>query len=570
MFTQELVSHMEAEILKEVSSDLLMGYTREIAKEVRMSGSEEELRAFEYARQLLEGFGLQPEISFHNAFISLPVSASFTLGEEAFEGITHSMAPSVNGLQAEAVYVDKNKFNKRTNVKGKIVILEGNGRANPGDVKWLTELGAAGAVFVSKQEHIHEMIVSPVWGNPIPQTAALLPRIPVMSVNKTSGERIKQFIGEGVHSCRMTTVVKTGYCPIPTLTAEVKGQEEQDQFVLVSGHIDSWHLGAMDNGSANATMLEVARILSKHRAHLKRTVRFAFWSGHSHGRYTGSANYCDEHWEELNEHCILHVNVDSTGAVGATDVTHGHCLFETRSIAEEPIKAITGQDYTGVLLGRAGDHSFWGTGTPSLFMSLSTQAPEDGDIGGLGWWWHTPEDTLDKIDAAHLERDTQIYLLTVFRLLTVSIIPLNQLAVAVQLEQSLCEWQDKAGERLDLSSAIERTVKLIVKVKEMQTLISRRSDEDKGTVRFINESILSLSRLLMPLLYIKGSIYEHDLALQSPLVPKLAEIEQLAAAQRDSSEYHLYRTCLLRKRNEINDLLKRALEQVDLTIGRLS
>ena len=28
---------------------------------------------------------------------------------------------------------------------------------------------------------------------------------------------------------------------------------------------------------------------------------------------------------------------------------------------------------------------------------------------GFGWWWHTPDDTLDKMDPDLLERDTQIY-----------------------------------------------------------------------------------------------------------------------------------------------------------------
>ena len=50
---------------------------------------------------------------------------------------------------------------------------------------------------------------------------------------------------------------------------------------MFSGHIDSWHYGAMDNGSANATMLETLRALLPHRNEFRRSLRLAFWSGHS-------------------------------------------------------------------------------------------------------------------------------------------------------------------------------------------------------------------------------------------------------------------------------------------------
>jgi Zn-dependent M28 family amino/carboxypeptidase len=65
---------------------------------------------------------------------------------------------------------------------------------------------------------------------------------------------------------------------IPHLTGQLDGRGE-DHFVLFSGHVDAWHFGAMDNGSANATMLEVARLLASRRDSLRRGIPFAFWSG---------------------------------------------------------------------------------------------------------------------------------------------------------------------------------------------------------------------------------------------------------------------------------------------------
>ena len=49
--------------------------------------------------------------------------------------------------------------------------------------------------------------------------------------------------------------------PIPVVVAEIAGQIEPERFVLVHGHIDSWHVGIGDNATGDATMLEIARVL---------------------------------------------------------------------------------------------------------------------------------------------------------------------------------------------------------------------------------------------------------------------------------------------------------------------
>ena len=58
---------------------------------------------------------------------------------------------------------------------------------------------------------------------------------------------------------------------------------------------------------------------------------------------------------------------------------------------------------------RAGDQSFLGVGLPSLgaFRMLPLDHPDRKAVGGCGgaYWWHSPEDTLDKADAAILAED---------------------------------------------------------------------------------------------------------------------------------------------------------------------
>ncbi|MGG1663661.1 M28 family peptidase [Brevibacillus sp. NRS-1366] len=563
---QTLIS--EEHLLQQVSKNKLMAHTQTISNEVRLSGSEEELHAFHYVKETLAGFGVESELHFHNAYISLPVKSQLIVADQLIPSITHSMGQSVNHLQAELVYAASGTEQdyQGLQVVGKIVLLDG--LATPIAVKTAEEQGAIGAVFINAT-HTHEMIVSTVWGTPTLDNKGLLPSIPVVSVTIGAGAAIKNGLATGQNECTISTVVETGIRTIPTLIAEIKGQSEPDKFVLFSGHIDSWHYGAMDNGTANAAMLEVTRILAGQRSLLKRTLRLAFWSGHSHGRYAGSAWYCDTHWEDLRENCLLHLNIDSVGAIKSTVLTEANTMRETRKLANEVISTVIGQEFTGSRFGRSGDQSFWGTGTPSLFMGLSEQEPAEdpaakafsqlfgsGKSGGFGWWWHTTEDTIDKIDPELLVRDCKIYLSIVWRSLTSPVYPIDQLEAINDIEASVVDWQEKVGNRFDLSSTLTRIESLKAGLVELHDVMKTLTDEEKLTT--INHCLLELSSYLVPLNYVKGSNFEHDLALKQPAVPKFSDIELLVQTTPEQQEYYFLITALQRKRNEVNYTLKQA------------
>ena len=157
------------------------------------------------------------------------------------------------------------------------------------------------------------------------------------------------------------------------------------------------------------------------RAAFRRGSGICFWSGHSHGRYAGSTWYADTHWDELNRRCVAHVNVDSTGGVGASMLADAPRLGGVAAARPRGGAGAGRAGPGGRRMSRAGDQSFWGIGLPAMYMTMSEQ-PADGQVdamasslargrksAGLGWWWHTPHDTLDKIDPANLVRDTRVY-----------------------------------------------------------------------------------------------------------------------------------------------------------------
>jgi Iap family predicted aminopeptidase len=572
---------LEAELLSQVSAEALMGYTAQISREVRLSGSPEELRAFAYVKAQLEEWGWATRLIRHDAYVSWPGAAALTAsGLGSVACITHAMATATSGTSAELVYVGQGSPAEYAgkNVVGKAVLVEG--LAAPAKVKEAIAQGTIAQVFIN-DENFHEMINSWIWGSPTLEQLADMPTTPVVSVKRPDGVRLKAALDQGPVTITVQTEVETRWRTLPILEAELPGTEEPDKFVLFSGHIDSWHLGAMDNGSANATMMEVARILSGQRQNLKRGLRICFWSGHSHGRYAGSAWYADQRWDELRRNCVAHVNIDSVGAKGATVLTEAFCMAETRELGYAVIHGQTGTAYTGGRPSRSGDQSFLSHGIPSLLMSLSEQEPTQSDIspaaitgsksGGLGYWWHTIHDTLDKLDPKFLVRDCRIYLAVILRLCAESVLPFNSQAAAAEYAAFVQQYQEKAGARFDLSPAALRAAVLLTeahrfeeKVDALRQRITSGEQVDTESVRQVNARIMALGRALIPSNYTTQGPFGQDPALPIAPIPLLATIDRLVQTPEGSDETKHLTVGLVRARNRVCHALDEAISALAL------
>ena len=294
----------------------------------------------------------------------------------------------------------------------------------------------------------------------------------------------------------------------------------------------------MDNGSANAVMIGVAEELAKVRGTLRRGLRLAFWSGHSHGRYAGSAWYVDEFHQLLKNSCIAHVNIDSAGGKGATVLTDAVAMPSTIDCGARAIAAESDQVLIGSRVSRAGDQSLVQFGVPSLFMSISEQPPSDtvtsrafgglvagSRTGGLGWWWHTTEDTLDKLDLDYLQRDGRIYLHACHELLTAPVAPLRVDRQARAFLAELSAIAVKSATWFDLSHTVELAEAVLADAEALQKSRDGKSEED-------NEALLGVHQALRPLIelsYAGSGEYAHDRTVPIPPVPALAVANGLSS-----------------------------------------
>jgi hypothetical protein len=549
-------------------------------EEDRISGSEGEARAVNYFADVMGEAGFDVEIRETENYISLPVRASLIVlhpENREVDCITHSFSASTpeEGLEGDLIYVPGGGSSR--DIRGKFVLAEGIAAPAP---SWMHEQkGALGQLWINPGTLPHEMIITTIWGQPTPETAEYIPKNPVISMNKQDGEALKSLCERGDVRIRLVTETRTGFRQVPLAVAEVRGVEEPDKYVLFNAHIDSWHKGAADNGTANACMLETAQVVSKHRGDLRRGIRFVWWSGHSHGRYSGSNWYADHFWEDLYRNAVVNLNADALGCKGATDYSQVECSAELFALGK-----CLFEDYAGISprycrIGRSGDQSFWGIGLPSLFQLVSRQPPERASQGifipGLPWFWHTKEDTLDKIDREILLRDTRIYMAALWRMCAGPVLPFTFDAVADEFVHHLSEIQKPASAAFDLGPAIEnahvlqdrasRLKAFCTKVaSEWEAIPENTADQSlEATLAAVNRCIMRLSRTLMPVNYCEADRFHVDRAVPIPPLPRLRQVEQLALLDPQGPPFKFMERKLLRERNRVCHALHEAVELID-------
>jgi hypothetical protein len=315
-------------------------------------------------------------------------------------------------------------------------------------------------------------------------------------------------------------------------------------------------------------------------------MRVAFWSGHSHARYAGSTWYADTFWHNLHDHCVAHVNVDSVGGMGATVLSEGNSMSQLRGFGSAAIEQIAGQRLAARRYGRAGDQSFWGHGIPAMLMSLSEQPPENADPvllalhhqisggagggGGLGSWWHTPEDTVDKIDPDFLRRDATIYTLLLYRLCTLPVLPLDYTAVVSDLNAVVAVLRAKVGDHLDLNPITDELSRLDSAVNRLHATIAASDTADARASAALNRCLVRVGHALIPIDYTTSGPFDHDGAVPTQPLPALQPAASLGTMDSESDAYHFLVTRLVRERNRILQGLREATAAIDETLADLN
>lgn len=588
MPSQGGVTPLETRLLESVSLDAPWALVESFAGLHRWK-PEDVNTAGEMIGERLRKLGIPFMMHSPEIYLSVPLDASVEAEGTVFRAKPPSMTISApEGIEGELVYLPANQKALRSyaknvaelfgrpaseltaiteRLKGRILVTEGFG--NPALTQIVEEWGGTGLIAINPGVDIHWGTCTTVWGSPDLDDLPRKPRIPVVAVNKATGEALKAIAAKGGRAT-IRTHMQEGWFKQNIPVVEIPGSVEPEKFVLLHGHYDSWEVGVGDNATGDATMLELARVFWTNRSELRRSVRIAWWPGHSTGRYAGSTWFADAFALDLDENCVAQVNCDSPGCRWATSYHQTTTMPETKALVEATIRQVADKPMVGKRPNQAGDYSFNNIGLSSFFM-LSSTMPDDlraeknyYDVSGCGGniAWHTENDTLEIADKDILMTDMKIYLLSVLRVANAEILPFDWRATAAEFSESLTRYQSAMGGQFDFGLVDAALKTLTTTLADFHGAVARGAVAPAAA----NAVLQGLGRILVPLNFTRGPRFRHDPAYTLPVLPALGVAADFAHLPADQRGFAL--TQLLRGGNIVAAALKAATRLVEGTLPR--
>ncbi|MGG1663670.1 M28 family peptidase [Brevibacillus sp. NRS-1366] len=572
---------LEKTVLNDISTEVPKTILDRFVTLTRESGSEDERIAAHHLAQFLEDWQIPYRVHFPTIHLSVPKKATLLMTEPVSREIraktpSCSISTGDQWICGEMVYIpadeddlsdafDPLATNKYGDVRGKIVLTDGYPVS--GKTKELGNEGAVGVIFISPGRYIHEGTIGVVWGSPDLDTMNEEPQIPALMIGKQDGNEL-------IHECQAAKVtlqfqthLDTGWFPCPLIDIWIEGTDEPEKYVLLHGHLDSWHQGIGDNGTGNAALMEMARLFHKHRHLLKRSIRIAVWPGHSTGRYAGSTWFADQFGLDLDENCIAQVNCDSPGCRWATSYEDMSWMSEAEELCQSSIQDAVGEKSKGFRPHRAGDYSFNNIGITSFYM-LSSSIPAEQlkakgyyAVGGCGSniEWHSEEDLMHVADLDILVRDIRVYMTTILRVVNSPIHPFFFSKTVEELLTTIEEYEVAAAGHFSFSVVKQEAIELLHELQEFYRQLPAPSIDSVSDphMKRVNEIIRLIGRELVTINYSCTGKFRHDLAIDMPRLPDLAAVHYLSNLNPVSHTYKVALTHLTRGQNRVAWTLQR-------------
>src|SRR5436309_3081793 len=444
----------EQAILAALSIDRVRAHVEHITERIpsRLAGTENQRRMAEYSAQALRDSGIEAAVHHVPGLVSFPERADFKVVapvELTIDANTlgHSTLTPADGISGELLDVFSGalqEFSGKDPI-GKITLSELSYHPARHEKQRIAALlGAAGCVMMNWGGPDNTAVpfgsVKPCWGNPTPDTlASEMPTLPCIGIARTEGLRLRELARKGPVRVWFRTRVENGWRPIQVTVGEMP---VGDDFVVLGGHQDSWFgPAATDNAAGNACVMELARVFNQHRDELRRGLVLGFWAGHETGTMIGSSWFVDRHWDRLRDHMIAYMQIDQPSCTGTT-------WWETRSNAElrrfhEGVeqRLIPSRTRHWRRASKIGDASFFGLGVPMMagqgaFTDAELKATA---LANLGWWHHSLECTIDKVNFEYLKEHLRVYGGWLWELCTARVLPFTYTPVADQFVARLNE-----------------------------------------------------------------------------------------------------------------------------------
>jgi aminopeptidase YwaD len=354
----------------------------------RVAGGPVEAAAADYIAAEMESYGLDVEIQeFPMVYFEDYGSTLEVVGGPALSPNTMSFSPS-GEFTAEIVYCGLGyPEDFPPEVAGKIALIQRGELYFSVKTQNAADAGALAAIIFNH---------SP--GNFF-GTLGSIADIPAVSISLEEGTMLLDLLAGGPVTVYLDVDTVAYESASQNVIGTLEGLQPDQGIVYIGGHYDSVSAGpgANDDASGVAATLEAARVLSTKGHRTKATLKFIAFGSEETG-LDGSYWYVVENEEEVTNMGLGMINLDMIG-VGDTLLLGniGWADPDLRDYTREKAAA-WGLTWGPFTAGTNSDHTYFEmVGVPVVFLH---QSPDP--------YYHTSEDTPDKIDVTKLEENGEL------------------------------------------------------------------------------------------------------------------------------------------------------------------
>ena len=386
-------------VLNQINVDNIYNNIEYLSRTPRVAGTEAEQKAIQYVKEQFESYGYETELQEFTFYgYTAPNTVELTVdgysGDLEPKSFTYGMDGNVSG---ELVYVGLGQPGDLANVDltGKIALIQRGAISFASKVLNAAEKGAEGVIIFNNSPGV----LNGTLGGPNDAF------VPVVSVSQEAGQALLSSLNNGKNLTASINIegaeggIRTSHNVIAT-KAPTNKNKAADGIIALGAHHDSvpGAPGANDDASGTAMTLELARVLKDLPTNTE--LKFITFGAEELG-LIGSRYYVSQLSEDEKNRFVGYFNMDMVGSRDAGDLVI-NTVDGNQNIVSESAQASSARlngEATPIVPGGSSDHvSFFEGGIASASFIHRPLEP----------WYHTPEDTIDKISKEKLEDVAEI------------------------------------------------------------------------------------------------------------------------------------------------------------------
>ncbi|XP_022667250.1 carboxypeptidase Q-like isoform X2 [Varroa destructor] len=269
--------------------------------------------------------------------------------------------PSANGLTAEAIVVrsfDEMHAKPDSEIQGKIVVYNQPYVNYETTVKYrlmgASQAASKGAIAAIVRSVTGHSLYTPHTGMmtydskfpKIPGVCITAEEADLMWRKQQRGEKLRVFLRSTAHLDEKTVTSRN-------TIADLRGTEKPNEFVVISGHIDSWDVGqgAMDDGGGAAITWRTLQVLRTLGLAPRRTIRSVLFTAEEVGILGGEAYFAKHKKSAADVQYIMESDYGTFTPLGLTTAVKND---QARCVLQEALSMLKSINATALLISNSG------------------------------------------------------------------------------------------------------------------------------------------------------------------------------------------------------------------------